>query len=703
MVLRPPRTGKQALPGVLSPRRLTYVTAENLALMHPELDPLADLAAFSVQLLFRAKANREAIFQLNREIKTESFRQHYRGSIGRPRTPEQLCDFIRAGYESLSSPDLTKVRIRRDGIEARAPSGEQVWAAGTNAEVPLVIVNETDRPSRLTLSGSRDGSGPEVEIPTGEARGFFVLLVPQKAGKGTTGLHFRAEAGRAIAQIPVDVRNAARLKLDIRDERGQTTAARVYVTGPDGLARSPSGAYLRVVGADYNQPFAGDSYFHTDGSAELTLPEGKTEVEVVKGFDYRAARRQLDVRPGSPQVYSFRLTRIEDMPRKGWYSGETHIHANVINNEIITPEEAFLQTRGEDLNVANMMVSNTVDSTVHDRKYFTGRPHPLSKGDYLLYWNEEMRSFGLYGHMGFVNLKRLVEPLFTGFAGTAHPEDYPPNYRQAVEAKKQGGVVTQVHPGGHQAEYPVDLALGAMDVLDVMSQGDEEAVLPYWHRLLNCGLRCPISAGTDTFLNVMYFLLPGGNRVYARVEAPLTYQKWIDSFRQGRSFATNGPLLFLTVNGREAGDELRFRSGPVEVKVDATATSQTPMERLDIIRNGTVVASVQASGDRQSLRFSGKVSLDGSGWVAARVDGPGHRLVTNDKRLFAHTSPVYCTIGDQRIAVKADAQFFVGWIDRLIADVETKGRFTDPAHRQDVIRVFRQGQDYYRRIAAGER
>ena len=239
-----------------------------------------------------------------------------------------------------------------------------------------------------------------------------------------------------------------------------------------------------------------------------------------------------------------------------------------------------------------------------------------------------------------------------------------------------------------------------MDALDVMSQGDEESVAKTWYRLLNCGLRCNISAGTDSFLNVMYFLVPGANRLYVRTGSRLSYEKWIEGYKQGNSFATNGPLVFLTVNGREPGSVLKLPSAPKSLRVEAESSSHVPMDNLEIIRNGEVIASVPATGDRRVLKFTGDIPIHASSWVAARVNGPGHRFVPNDRRLFAHTNPVYCYLGDQGIRSRKDAEFFVDWIDKLIVEVGQKGTFLKPSHRNEVVQLFRKGQDFYKQAAA---
>ena len=99
-------------------------------------------------------------------------------------------------------------------------------------------------------------------------------------------------------------------------------------------------------------------------------------------------------------------------------SGDAHIHANYINNELVGVDDIHLQVSGEGLDVANLMVANSGGAIVHDERFFEGKPHAVSRGSRILYWNEEMRNRRLYGHMSFFNLKELVYPLYTGFPGT---------------------------------------------------------------------------------------------------------------------------------------------------------------------------------------------------------------------------------------------------------------------------------------------
>ena len=489
-----------------------------------------------------------------------------------------------------------------------------------------------------------------------------------------------------------------RLQVSLRNRNGDGVAARCYLTDSDGFSRAPIGALERLT------LITGEPYFYADGGFSVSLPPGPATLEVVQGLETSPLKRIIPIVAGETSHLELEVEPDWSLAAEGWSSGDVHIHANYIGGETMTPADILLQTRAEGLNVANLMVANSVGTWVHDERFFQGRPHDLSDSRHILYWNEEMRNFRLYGHMALLNLKRLVQPLYTGWKGSLYPDDYPANYSQARAAQQQGGAVSYVHPGrtdpskfGARAyELPVDLALGAVDAMDILSNSDEIASMELWYRLLNCGFRCAVSAGTDTFVNLKKHFILGASRVYVQSGAELDYASWIKAYKEGRSFATNGPLLRLEVEGKGPGAELYFPSSPVTLSVEARSHSLVPVDRLEIIVNGEVVRSLPAT-DAGDLRLEAEVQLSRSSWIAARVLGPASRWVPNDAQAFAHTSPVYCYLAGQPIRSPGDARFFMSWIDDLSRKVDRHGVFSKAQQKKEVLELFRRAQQVYAR------
>jgi hypothetical protein len=496
----------------------------------------------------------------------------------------------------------------------------------------------------------------------------------------------------------------ARLWVRLVDQRGAPTAARIYLSDAAGKPHAPDGVLVREA---RNKQF----FFHAYGQFQVGMPAGKATIEALKGFEFVAAKEEVELKPNQTTAVTLTLKRWIDMPGLGWHSGDVHMHPNhVLGGVYMTMEDCKLYAQAEDIRVANLLISSTDASHVYDTEFFKGgKPDPLSTDDYLLVVQQEFRNTSaMYGHMPLLGISRLVEPFFSGQPDSKHSEDYPPNYVIAKAAKDQGGAVCYTHPaqreeipvGPHLArEFPIDLALGVVDALDILGNGNEEAGCWMYYRVLNSGLKCSASSGSDSRMDVMRHAVSGGGKVYVKTGNPLTYEKWIAGYKAGRTFVTNGPMLFLEVEGKQPGDEIQL-NGPRSLKVKARAESQAAFTALELIVNGSVVAKAAPGGDGRAAELNHTLAIDRSSWVAARVWGGGNRLVVNDPRVFAHTSPVYCYVGKQRIAFPEDARTVVAWIDRLIQDVVASPRFSSEEKRNEVITLFRKGQKYYQEIAA---
>jgi TolB protein len=167
----------------------------------------------------------------------------------------------------------------------------------------------------------------------------------------------------------------------------------------------------------------------------------------------------------------------------------------------------------------------------------------------------------------------------------------------------------------------------------------------------------------------------GMNRVYARVsDGEITPQKWMAALKAGRSFATNGPLLGLTLGGAAIGDELTFAAAESRVKFSVRLRSIVPVDHLDLVCNGRVVRSFIAHAPIDRGDFSGDIPLRESGWCVARASSDAGRYPVLDTYVYATTSPVYVTIAKARPHSADDARYFAAWIDRI---AETTAAYPD--------------------------
>jgi len=474
--------------------------------------------------------------------------------------------------------------------------------------------------------------------------------------------------------------------------------ARIVLREDRGRTYAPPGSLHRSL--------RGQGHFYCDGSTELSVPAGTYRLKAYRGPEYKVAARDIRVETGQTGEVTVELERWVHMAKSGWYSGETHIHANYgYGSWFNTPETMRQQCVGEDLNVSNFMVANSDADVVFDRPFFRGGPDPLSTPDYILYWNQEFRST-IWGHMTLLNLRQVVEPVFTGFADTTNPWDSPSNADVADRTHWQKGLVNYTHVAQgddpFKAPYsakaiPVDVALGKIDTLDINNSWP--ASVPLWYRLLNCGFRIAATAGTDVFLNRIGSNLPGGDRVYVHVKGPLSYEKWIEGLRAGRSFVTSGPMLEFTVNGEGPGATLKLMEKPT-VRVKGTARSAFPLTKAEVVHNGNVVATATLSDDMRTATVDRELSLEQGGWLAFRASGPG-TADTTTSALNAHTNPVYVEVGGVTYRSATEAEAFLKWIDQLDLVLRARDRFPTPKHREQAQDQLDAARAVYVKIARG--
>ena len=394
---------------------------------------------------------------------------------------------------------------------------------------------------------------------------------------------------------------AGALKIRVVEKgTGAPLTARVSVQQKDGKFFAPVGALYRMLGAV--------EHFYAAGEDDLTVPSGSYVVRVFRGIEYLEARVEVEVPAAGETVARVELTRWTNPPARGWWGGESHIHANYGYGQWYnTPATMRLQIEGEGLNLANMVVANSDTDGIFDREFFRGEQDPVSSPLHVLYWNEEFRAT-LWGHMTLFNLKRLVEPIMTGFKDTTNPWDVPTNADIADHVHLQGGHVTYTHPAANARDpflaayaakaLPVDVALGKIDSLDI--NGSYDGTVPVWYRLLNCGFRLPASAGTDVFLNRLRSRLPGGDRAYVHLDGPFSYGAWVTGLKAGRSFVTNGPMLEFTANGKFLGDTIVLAASG-DVRVQARAESPAPVARIEVVHNGVVDCDRRRGRNRHAL------------------------------------------------------------------------------------------------------
>jgi TolB protein len=539
--------------------------------------------------------------------------------------------------------------------------------------------------------------------------------------RGNTSLWLQDMLGGTQTQLKITGRRYLKpmghVRISVLDAAGNPTSARIFITGEDGRAYAPDDAWMH---ADDNfdraeRPFEAH-YFHSTGKADVVVPAGQVTIEVMKGFEHRFEKRTMQVTAGEITDVSVRLQPLTSPTDKQsrWVSGDVHVHMNYGGVYRNAPAHLVEQAAAENLSIVENLVVNK-EQRIPDIAYFSPKPDAASTASNLLLHGQEFHT-SYWGHLGLLNLTRnFIIPDYVGYPNTAAASLFPANANVADMAHEQQAVVGYVHPFDAvpdpikdvslSDELPVDIALGKVDYIEVVGFSDHKSTAAVWYRLLNCGFRLPTAAGTDAMANYASLRGPVGlNRVYVKVPAgPLTVTPWLTALKQGRTFATNGPLLDFTLGGKQLGDDLKLPAGNQEVKFTASLRSIVPIDHLEVVCNGKVARDLKirdSEGDagRGAAEMSGTLPISETGWCVLRAWSDKAEYPVLDAYPYATTSPVYVTVEGSSPHHTEDAAYFIAWIDRLAEAAKANRDWNTDAEKQTVLALISQARQVYERL-----
>ncbi len=477
-----------------------------------------------------------------------------------------------------------------------------------------------------------------------------------------------------------------RLDVEIVDATtGDVMPARVRFRAADGRYLPPMG-HRDEINPGLNEDTGADlvlgaaTYAYVPGRFPIELPEGAVQVEVVRGFGYRPLSRSIEVgadgngdRSRAPLVLA--LEPVAGPAGPDWITVDCHVH-------FISPTSALLQARAEGVAIVNLLATQWGDH------HTSGADLPAAvvtdpTGRHMVVMGSENRQ-NMLGHIGLLGASDAVLPMASAGAPEARLGDPLTGLIAdwADAAREQGGLALAVHFPLPYGEVAADIVSGKIDAVEMqaLTPDIDGPSIREWYRFLNCGFRLPIVGGTDK----MSAEIPlGAVRTYARLDpgAPISFETWAAAVRAGRTFVSSGSFVDLEVDGCGPGDVITLgrSGGSVEVRAAASA-AQPVIDRLELIRDGVVIAATTAGGsDRASL--AERVTISTSGWLAARVTSREQIHSGFATSMGAHSSPVYVDIPGKPAFAPDDAAAIGTIIDGARTWVEQIATVRSPGER----------------------
>ncbi len=628
---------------------------------------------------------------------------------------------------ALGTGDLWSVEVARPAERRRILSEETSWSARPErapAGPRLLYSSYRGRATHQLWLTTVDGA-PPLPLTFGDfdlrgARwspdGRRIAAISNESGNTTLVLLDVIGGARRTIRATTwkYLTLRTRLTLDIVDAHGARVSARVAILGSDRRAYAPDSAWMHADdGFDRARQAMETHYFHCAPPCTLELPPGRTRIQVQRGFAHLPWDRTIDVASvGNTPVRSQLVANALPATFGTSVSADLHVHMNYGGHYRNTPARLALQAEAEDLDVVHDLIVNK-EERVPDIALFRPDADPAGTPRATILHAQEFHT-SFWGHLGLLHLgDHLITPDFAAYRHSAMASPWPHNGIVADLAHAQGGLVGYVHPFDWRIEptkevaltnaLPADVYAGKVDYIEVVGFSDHKATAEIWYRLLNLGFRLPAGAGTDAMANYASLHGPVGlNRVFLDTGGRRDPASLRAALKGGHTVASNGPLLALRLDAAAPGGTMRRdRAGRVPFRV--ALRSPVPVDHLELVLNGRVVKSIALRGDRRSLDAEGDLDIAQGGWLLLRAWNDGADPRVFDLYPYATTSPIWLELPGGAPAAPADANYFVTWLERVLAAAEARADYNDDDERRETLEYLARALNGYRALARSGR
>lgn len=411
-----------------------------------------------------------------------------------------------------------------------------------------------------------------------------------------------------------------------------------------------------------------DSSFYVDSHFTLNLKPGTYSILLSKGTEYVDQTRQIEVKEGTVNEFTFEMKRWVNMSDYGWYSADEHIHLRR------SPRENPLIAKwveAEGLDVAVLLQMGDFWATYFSQYAF---------GDEGVYETEESRLASGQEEPRTPQLGHTIALGADDFVRRSREYYY---YDKVFDRIHElNGLMGYAHQGvsfNGATGMTLDVLAGKVDFLELLQfcvEGGPLLTQNYYH-YLDLGYKLTATAGSDFPWcgNGPLFGTDapkwnariGNVRFYTHVDGKFDYGTWKENLKRGHTFVSSGPMILFSIDGKLPGDEINL-SKPRKVTISAKAlgnAEQVPLSKMQIIAHGNVLKEVVPNGDHQStetLELNFDLKIKSGTWIAVRCyAGPNQ---------VAHTTPVYLTVKNDGFHNPESFQSYLALNEKYLVELE---------------------------------
>jgi hypothetical protein len=472
-----------------------------------------------------------------------------------------------------------------------------------------------ERPAPLTLP-----------LPRGAYRAranFFPAVVER---------NFAVDGSPSVRPLTLEAPAFGKVRVSVVDGSGRPALGKVSFIG---LSPSPSPYFKPENPVLTGRGWEGqkNSVYPFREDIEVVLPAGTYLATSSRGPEYSRETRVVEVFGGENPSLEFRLEKV--VSTRGLISIDTHMHTQNSDGAMGVPDR-LRSVVGEGLEVA----------VSADHNFLTDYRPELERlglaGDLaVITGNEVTAKTGSIHYNTFPNAFRPGEP---GNGAISVEDETPDTLFGLSRAKNPETLIHVNHPRsrglGYFLTYDLESGTAAsaqapfsmdFDVMEAMNgarfNGANSLSVEDWFHFLNRGY--PVRAVGVSDSHGIDGGEPGYSRTYVLYDGPkgagLDHEALVRALKEGRSFLSNGPIVFVRANGRGLpGDLVRAGKGRIDLDVRVLGAPWLDVAEVRLVVNGERRDPLPMAGmDGRTIKFRDRVrlTLERDSWIVVEARG----------------------------------------------------------------------------------
>lgn len=385
--------------------------------------------------------------------------------------------------------------------------------------------------------------------------------------------------------------------------------------------------------------------YQTSGDFSIKLTPGKWRIGLEHGSEFLPISENFTVPENSGEItktYTFK--RWIDLPARGWYSGDVHVHHPTDKPEY--KDYLLHMGKAEDVHIINMLEMGHHLGTDFKVDGFGKQFRKCMENYCLISGQEDPRTE--IGHIIGLNINKQVR-------------DTSKYYYYDLVFKKlrlqPGAIIGYAHFAwkGFDQGFPWHITTNEIDFVELLQF--LRLNTPDYYDYLNLGFKITAAAGSD----FPWASTIGDVRTFVYTGKKFSIDNWFAALKAGNTFVSNGPAIFFKAGGKLPGTIINSK-GPAKSRLTVTALSNAAIgiiERVAIYNNEGLVKEVANPEKLDSISIDVTKAITKSQWIAA--------VVYCENGAVAHTTPVYFVVNGQPTYDKSKAP---GIIEKQVEFIE---------------------------------